>query len=119
MKRGLVLTLLHRVWDARKLDRMPISLLGDDAEGSSDDDNSSQGPLDFDADIVNEYLDSDAGKGGFRAEYKHDKSASSAYWDPRGRSIVSTSYDDTLRCTSRLCRQPLSVYDRLTRACVV
>jgi hypothetical protein len=35
-----------------------------------------------------------------RAEWRHDKSVTSAYWDPRGRSIVSTSYDDTLRCKS-------------------
>ncbi len=32
-----------------------------------------------------------------RAECKHDKSVTSAYWDPRGRSIVSTCYDDALR----------------------
>jgi len=32
-----------------------------------------------------------------RAEWAHKKSVSSAYWDPRGRSIVSTSYDDTVR----------------------
>ncbi|KXN86877.1 hypothetical protein AN958_09472, partial [Leucoagaricus sp. SymC.cos] len=32
-----------------------------------------------------------------RGEFPHDKSCSSAYWDPRGRQIVSTSYDDTLR----------------------
>jgi len=35
-----------------------------------------------------------------RAEWTHTKSVSSAYWDPRGRSIVSTSYDDTIRCES-------------------
>lgn len=35
-----------------------------------------------------------------RAECKHDKSVTAAYWDPRGRSIVSTSYDDILRGTS-------------------
>jgi hypothetical protein len=35
-----------------------------------------------------------------RAAFKHDKSVTSAYWDPRGRSIVSTSYDDVLRSTS-------------------
>jgi hypothetical protein len=34
-----------------------------------------------------------------RGECKHGKSVTSAYWDPRGRSIVSTSYDDTLRST--------------------
>lgn len=36
-----------------------------------------------------------------RAEFKHDKAVTSAYWDPRGRSIVSTCYDDALRC--KLC----------------
>ncbi|KAF9053743.1 WD40 repeat-like protein [Hymenopellis radicata] len=30
-------------------------------------------------------------------EWRHDKSVSSAYWDPRGKSIVSTSYDDAIR----------------------
>lgn len=33
-----------------------------------------------------------------RGDWAHDKSCSSAYWDPRGRQIVSTSYDDTVRC---------------------
>jgi hypothetical protein len=39
-----------------------------------------------------------------RAECRHDKSVTAAYWDPRGRSIVSTSYDDTLRSTSQCSR---------------
>lgn len=68
---------------------MSIELLGEDT---------SEETLDFNASLVNEHLAIDAGKGGFRGEWKHDKSASSAYWDPRGRSIVSTSYDDTIRC---------------------
>lgn len=33
-----------------------------------------------------------------RADCKHDKAVTSASWDPRGRSIVSTCYDDALRC---------------------
>ena len=43
----------------------------------------------------------DKPKGGtatLRADCKHDKAVTSAYWDPRGRSIVSTCYDDSLRC---------------------
>lgn len=56
-----------------------------------------KGTLDFEADIVNHYASGDSGKGLFRAEHPHNKSVSSAYWDPRGRQIVSTSYDDTLR----------------------
>ncbi|KAG2158180.1 WD40-repeat-containing domain protein [Suillus bovinus] len=39
------------------------------------------------------------GKGVVRGIFQHGKSVSSAYWDPRGRSIVSTSYDDVIRQT--------------------
>lgn len=53
--------------------------------------------LDFDSDIVENFVESVTGKGTLRGEYEHGKSASSAFWDPRGRQIVSTSYDDTLR----------------------
>jgi hypothetical protein len=53
--------------------------------------------LDFDLDVVDKFLESAKGKGTLRGEYEHGKSASSAFWDPRGRQIVSTSYDDTLR----------------------
>ncbi|KAI0322216.1 WD40-repeat-containing domain protein [Amylostereum chailletii] len=72
---------LLRVWDARKLDGMPIS----------------GGSLDFDSEKIGSFLSSDSGKACQRAEFKHDKSVSSAYWDPSGRTIVSTSYDDTIR----------------------
>ena len=50
--------------------------------------------LDFDLDV-----ESAKDNGTLRGEYEHGKSASSAFWDPRGRQIVSTSYDDTLRRT--------------------
>ncbi len=59
---------------------------------------------------VDEFKASKGGTATLRAECKHDKSVTSAYWDPRGRAIVSTSYDDTLRSTSRcdftLCCKP-------------
>lgn len=42
-----------------------------------------------------------------RAECKHDKAVTSANWDPRGRSIVGTCYDDAIR----------SVFDRIRRVC--
>ncbi|KZV69504.1 WD40 repeat-like protein [Peniophora sp. CONT] len=74
-------TRLMKVWDARKLSAIPAA---DDS-------------LDFDADRISEYSKSKAGKAVQRGEFQHGKSVSSAYWDPRGRSIVSTSYDDTLR----------------------
>ncbi|KAF8163343.1 WD40-repeat-containing domain protein [Crassisporium funariophilum] len=85
-----------KVWDVRKLDDMPVELI--DQEGiPKQEDSNARRTFDFDSEIVNEYVVSKRGKGSLRGEWKHDKSASSAYWDSRGRQIVSTSYDDTLR----------------------
>lgn len=49
---------------------------------------------------VNSYLSSSKGKGLLRASYQHGKSCSAAYWDPWGRRILTTSYDDNLRSMS-------------------
>lgn len=49
---------------------------------------------------VNNYRSSSKGKGLQRASYQHGKSCSSAYWDPWGRRILTTSYDDKLRSMS-------------------
>ena len=54
----------------------------------------------FDVAAVSRFLDTKQGKSCLRGEWRHDKSVSAAYWDPRGRAIVSTSYDDNLRCAS-------------------
>ncbi|KAI9446323.1 WD40 repeat-like protein [Lactarius indigo] len=71
-----------KVWDVRKLQKLPSQ---------------SDGILELDLGGVDEFKASKAGTATLRAEWKHDKSVTAAYWDPRGRSIVSTSYDDTLR----------------------
>ncbi|KAI0035101.1 WD40 repeat-like protein [Vararia minispora EC-137] len=70
-----------KVWDARRLESIPVL----------------ENSLDFNLDRVNEYCQSKAGKACQRGEFEHGKSVSSAYWDPRGRTIVSTSYDDAIR----------------------
>jgi len=44
-----------------------------------------------------------------RAKWKHEKSVTAAYWDPRGRSIVSTSYNNVLRSTSSFHRESPSL----------
>jgi WD40 repeat protein len=46
---------------------------------------------------VQNYQSSAKGKGLLRASYQHGKSCSAAYWDPWGRRILTTSYDDKLR----------------------
>lgn len=65
---------------------------------SEDEDDSASYPMDFDDDAVQTYYQSAKGKGIDRGSWKHGQSVSSAYWDPSGRRVVSTSYDDTLRC---------------------
>jgi hypothetical protein len=47
---------------------------------------------------VEDLVHSKKGKGTVHSIFQHGKSVSSAYWDPRGRSIVSTSYDNSIRC---------------------
>ena len=49
---------------------------------------------------VEKHMELSNGKDAMVALWEHGKSVSSAYWDPRGRSIVSTSYDDKLRSES-------------------
>ncbi|CCL99333.1 uncharacterized protein FIBRA_01351 [Fibroporia radiculosa] len=76
-----------KVWDTRRLENIPVQTLDDDLVEMKD----------FNQEIVEEHLSSAAGNNCLRADWRHNKSVSSAYWDPRGRSILSTSYDDTLR----------------------
>ena len=56
----------------------------------------SLGPFEYNYETVQDFMGSTRGRGLMRAEFQHGKSCSSAYWDPRGRSIVSTSYDDSV-----------------------
>ena len=44
------------------------------------------------------FLTSDEGANTCRGEWIHNQSCSSAYWSPLGDQIVSTSYDNHLRC---------------------
>lgn len=48
-------------------------------------------------DRVQSYLQGAKSKGLLRSSYQHGKSCSAAYWDPTGRRILTTSYDDKLR----------------------
>ena len=81
------------IWDARKL-RLHLTWSGRLAVGEL-----THSTLNFDAGVVNQYVESTKRKGAFRAEFLHSKPPSSAYRDPRGRQIVSTSYNDRLQCT--------------------
>ncbi|KAI0306439.1 WD40 repeat-like protein [Multifurca ochricompacta] len=70
-----------KIWDVRKLRKLPAP----------------QGVLELELEDVEKIKESKEGTAILRGEWKHDRSVTSAYWDPRGRAIVSTSYDDALR----------------------
>ncbi|KAF9792217.1 WD40 repeat-like protein [Thelephora terrestris] len=75
-----------RIWDTRNL----AGLAGGSKPSSSD-------IVEYENATVEDFCKSANGSALLRAEWSHKKSVSSAYWDPRGRTIVSTSYDDTIR----------------------
>ncbi|KAJ7063356.1 WD40-repeat-containing domain protein, partial [Mycena amicta] len=90
-----------KIWDVRKLQNVLH-----DGSPPTPPPSSPGGPfltpvsklhVEADADTVAEFVDSRRGKGCLRAEWRHDKAVSSAYWDPNGRYIASTSYDDAIR----------------------
>ncbi|OJA08161.1 hypothetical protein AZE42_03594 [Rhizopogon vesiculosus] len=68
---------LLKVWDSRKLQTFVDPT----------------GPQEFSLDTIEDFIESKNGKGTVRAEFAHGKSASSAYWDPRGRGIVMWELD--------------------------
>ncbi|KAJ7097876.1 WD40-repeat-containing domain protein [Mycena belliarum] len=93
-----------KIWDVRKLQTLSLSL--SDQPPPTPPPSSPTSPFlapvaavntEVEADAVADFMNSKRGKGCLRGEWRHDKSVSSAYWDPRGRAIVSTSYDNTLR----------------------
>ncbi|KAF7795619.1 hypothetical protein EIP86_006784 [Pleurotus ostreatoroseus] len=73
-----------KVWDVRKLEKIAVP---DDKPA----------PIEITGEDIEAYMETKEGKSCMRGEWRHDKSVSSAYWDPHGRRIVSTSYDDTIR----------------------
>lgn len=52
--------------------------------------------------IENFLNNTEEGTACLRGHWDHGKAINSAYWDPRGRGIVSTCYDDKLRCKCRV-----------------
>jgi hypothetical protein len=71
-----------RIWDARKLHVLSVN---------------APEPRDFEYEQVTKFMSTKQGKGTSRGEWRHGRAIGAAHWDPHGRRIVSTSYDDTLR----------------------
>ena len=97
-----------RIWDTRHL----LSISPKAAEmltpppSSPTEENGSKPPrLDtypessIEYDKIGQHMGTARGKGLLRANYQHGKSCSAAYWDPWGRRVLTTSYDDKLRGT--------------------
>ena len=97
-----------RVWDVRQMQKVPVRpffVLVRNLPRSHTREQAPRGGV-----LELELEDVEKLKGRtttLRAEWKHEKSVTAAYWDPRGRSIVSTSYDDVLRSTSSFTENPL------------
>lgn len=49
---------------------------------------------------ISEHIESKAGKSLMRGEWRHGQSVTAGYWDPSGRRIVSTSYDNSIKSAS-------------------
>ncbi|KAI0636806.1 WD40 repeat-like protein [Trametes polyzona] len=91
-----------RVWDARMLETLSARSLRSAPNSPSRSSSAGAGnamvhPNEVDSETIEKLLETKRGQSTVRARWTHNKSVSSAYWDPRGRSIVSTSYDDTIR----------------------
>jgi hypothetical protein len=91
------------MWDSRKLHGMAVEAV-----------DASSGVEEIDVGEVENFIESPQGRGCLRGEWRHDKSVSSAYWDPRGRGIVSTSYDDNIR--RKFCPSMIALLEPLLTA---
>ncbi|BEI90683.1 uncharacterized protein CcaverHIS019_0307530 [Cutaneotrichosporon cavernicola] len=88
-----------RIWDVRHLGRITPKA----AESLAPPEDRPDEALDtfptssIPVERIENYMQGSKGKGLLRAAYQHGKSCSAAYWDPTGRRILTTSYDDKLR----------------------
>ncbi|KAI0780766.1 WD40 repeat-like protein [Trametes elegans] len=91
-----------KVWDTRMLETLSARSMRSAPNSPTRspmkrDDSVVTLPNEVDSESIDKLLATKKGQSTMRARWLHGKSVSSAYWDPRGRSIVSTSYDDTVR----------------------
>jgi WD repeat-containing protein 76 len=95
-----------RIWDARKLHVLagnkPVEAAsaGRRSARTADD----YEPRNFLYEEVTKFAGSREGKGIVRGEWRHGRAVGSAYWDPHGRRIVSTCYDNLLRGKRGVCQ---------------
>ena len=97
-----------RIWDTRHLLCInpkaaeiltPPNSANDESATASHTDTNPTSTVGYDK--VSHHMTSAKGKGLLRASLQHGKSCSAAYWDPWGRRVLTTSYDDKLRSEHR------------------
>ncbi|WVQ84906.1 hypothetical protein IAT38_007069 [Cryptococcus sp. DSM 104549] len=100
-----------RIWDTRYLANIPSTPFTDGplptppptAKGQNVKNESGEGVPETglltqsSLEAFDRYFATAKGKATMLAQWQHGKSCSSAYWDPWGRRILTTSYDDKLR----------------------
>lgn len=94
-----------RIWDTRHLSSLTprtvdnLALPDPPADSKSDtaEHVNTQPTFSIPNDRIVSHMESNKGKGLLRASWQHGKSCSAAYWDPWGRRVLTTSYDDKLR----------------------
>lgn len=92
-----------RIWDVRHLSKIK-PLAAETIKPPKSEDGETRIPTNPTSSVTYErtlsYRQEAKGKGLLRASFEHGKSCSAAYWDPSGRRILTTSYDDKLRSES-------------------
>ncbi|WWC64442.1 uncharacterized protein I303_107052 [Kwoniella dejecticola CBS 10117] len=106
-----------RLWDVRCLSSISQSNKPESVPLKTETNGNGDGPEthltgETEYEEVAKYMSSKKGAGLLRGSWQHGKSCSSAYWDPWGRRVLTTSYDDKLRVfdlkpSSLLLPQPL------------
>lgn len=93
-----------RIWDTRHLlsmkpnsDEMTLPMPKSEEKSDTAEHINTQPESNIEVDRVVKYMDTSKGKGLLRGSWAHGKSCSAAYWDPWGRRVLTTSYDDKLR----------------------
>ncbi|KAL7418571.1 hypothetical protein Q5752_007029 [Cryptotrichosporon argae] len=90
-----------RIWDTRHLTKLAPTAADRLDVPKRESDTAAHVETHPNSSIGNEaiaaHMAGSKGKGLMRAAYQHGKSCSAAYWDPWGRRILTTSYDDKLR----------------------
>jgi hypothetical protein len=90
---------LHRIWDTRHLDSIPSEPFPTLTAASDHDRSLYPDTMSEWNEHVYPAMQKKKHAGLLRTESPHEKSCSAAFWDPTGRKVLTTCYDDRIRGT--------------------